>query len=196
MTHEKLSLLQNSALQHARGWWWHLQVIIPFHGAISGLLVGWLSVRWNKLDWHLPEFERVWLVVFLVTRLLAFDVPATRNTVQKTLVESHLIISKLGLFLFCLLNRHLLGTPILAAGLFLNLLVNIANGGLMPHSTLSAKHLVPLQVLANIKVGGRVSPGSKDILLPPGVMVFPGWLTGLVHRVGSQTALPSIWGMF
>lgn len=138
--------------------------------------MGWLSVRWEKMVWHLPEFERAWLVViFLIPQLLAFYIPATRNSLSTTLVAVCLIVSQIGLFLFCLLNRHLPGIPILAAGLFLNLIVITANGGLMPISTVTAQHLFPDQVLSNLKVGSRVSLGSKDILLPPDAIVLP-WL--------------------
>lgn len=129
------------------------------------------------MAWQFPEFDRAWLVlIFFVPQFLAFYWPASRSIMSTPLVGTYLLISQIGLFLFCLLNRHLPGIPFLAAGLLLNIVVILANGGLMPLSTVTAEHLLPEQILVNIEVGSRVSLSSKDVLLPPEAIVFP-WLS-------------------
>jgi hypothetical protein len=154
---------------------WRLVILLP--AVLFGLLVGWLRSRWNQAPWQLPEFQHAWVVaVSFAPQLFAFYLPATRSHLSTPVAAACLISSQIGLLLFCLLNRHLPGIPILAAGLFLNLLVISANGGLMPLSTTTAAHLIPEQVLTNLKIGFRFGIGSKDILLPPEVIIFP-WLS-------------------
>ncbi|HEY3313026.1 MAG TPA: DUF5317 family protein [Anaerolineales bacterium] len=129
------------------------------------------------MEWQFPEFERAWLVIiFFVPQFLAFYWSGSRSYMSTPLVAAYLLISQVGLFLFCLLNRHLPGIPILAAGLLLNLLVIGANGGLMPLSTATAERLLPENVFLHLKIGSRVSLSSKDILLQPDAIVFP-WLS-------------------
>ena len=142
-----------------------------------GLLAGWLRVRLNQSIWQPPEFQHAWMVaVFFVPQLLAFYLPVTRSRMSLPVVAACLITSQIGLLLFCLLNKHLPGIPILAAGLFLNLLAISANGGLMPLSTATAAHLIPEQVLSNLNIGSRFSLSSKDVLLRPEAVNFP-WLS-------------------
>lgn len=150
-------------------------ILLP--AIILGLLAGWARTRRNQSVWQLPEFRHAWVVVvFFVPQLLAFYLPVTRSQMPTPVVAACLITSQIGLLLFCLFNKNLPGIPILAAGLFLNLLVISANGGLMPLSTATAAHLIPEQALTNLIIGSRFSLGSKDILLSPEAIVFP-WLS-------------------
>lgn len=141
----------------------------------AGILAGLAGTLWRRSAWQLPDFRYGWLVViFFVPQLLAFYLPMTRSQMSMPVVAACLVISQIGLLLFCLYNRHLAGIPILAAGLFLNLLVISANGGLMPLSTTSAAYLLPEQVLSNLVVGSRFGL-TKDILLSPEAIHLP-WL--------------------
>ena len=150
-------------------------ILLP--AVILGLLSGWIKTYLGRSVWQYPEFERAWLVViFFVPQLLAFYLPVTRSQMPTLLVPAYLIISQLGLILFCMLNRHLPGIPILTIGLFLNLVVICANDGVIPLSTVTAAHIIPEQILSNLKVGSRFSLGSKDILLSPDAIVF-SWLS-------------------
>jgi Family of unknown function (DUF5317) len=129
-----------------------------------------------QTTWQLPDFRHAWVVtVFFIPQLLAFYLPVTRSQISTPVVAAFLITSQIGLLLFCLFNKHLPGIPILAAGLFLNLLAISANGGLMPLSTTSAAYLVPEKVLSNLAIGSRFG-NSKDILLLPDGIIFP-WLS-------------------
>ena len=144
---------------------------------VFGLLAAWLRVRLNQAIWQPPEFQHAWVVaVFFVPQLLAFYLPATRDHMPTPVVAACLITSQIGLLLFCLFNKQLPGISILAAGLFLNLLVISANGGLMPISTVTAAHLIPEQVLSHLNIGSRFSVSSKDVLLTPEAVIFP-WLS-------------------
>jgi hypothetical protein len=150
--------------------------VILFIAVVLGLLAGWVRFRWNHSTWQPPEFQHAWLVVvFFVPQLLAFYVPVIRSLMPTPLVAVCLVTSQIGLLLFCLFNWHLTGIPILAAGLFLNLLVISANGGLMPLSDKTATYLLPEQVISNLEIGGRFGI-SKDVLLSPEMIVFP-WLS-------------------
>jgi len=157
-----------------RRWWNEPQVFVP--AVVLGLLVGWSRTRLSQSVWQLPDFQHAWVVaVFFVPQLLAFYLPVTRTQLSTPVVAACLIISQIGLLLFCFYNKHLPGISILAAGLLLNLLVISVNGGLMPLSTTTASYLIPEQVLSNLKIGSRFG-FSKDVLLAPEAIIFP-WLS-------------------
>ena len=141
----------------------------------AGILAGWARTLWSRSAWQMPDFRYGWVVaIFFVPQFLAFYLPVTSSRMSTPVVAACLIISQTGLLLFCLYNRHLPGIPVLAAGLCLNLLVIVANGGLMPLSTTTAAYLLPEKVLSNLKVGSRFGL-SKDILLSPEAIHF-SWL--------------------
>jgi hypothetical protein len=142
---------------------------------VAGYLAGLLRAKKEHTEWQTPALNYFWLVpVFFLPQLLAFYLPGIRNQMTDIMVSACLIISQLGLLLFCLLNRQLPGILVLAIGLFLNLIAIAANGGFMPISTLTLARLVPAQALANLEIGGRLGVG-KDIILLPETIVFP-WL--------------------
>jgi hypothetical protein len=142
-----------------------------------GLLAGIAIAKRNHTNWHLPDLQHIWIVaIFFVPQVLAFYLPVTRTKLTMPMAAACLISSQAGLLLFCLVNRRLPGVAILGTGLLLNLLVIMVNGGLMPLSTETAARLLPEHTLANMKVGERVSPNSKDILLQPDAIVLP-WLS-------------------
>jgi uncharacterized membrane protein YhhN len=150
-------------------------VLIP--ALVLGLIAGGLTARWNRPAWQIPEFRHTWLVaVFFLPQLLALYLPVTRSHMTMSVVAACLITSQVGLLLFCVINKHLPGIPILATGLFLNLLVISANGGFMPLSTATAAQLIPEQVLKSLHIGSRFSVSSKDILLTPEAIILP-WLS-------------------
>lgn len=142
---------------------------------IAGILAGLFLARWKKQAWQPPALRHAWLVVvFFLPQLLAFYLPATRNLFPAPLAAASLVFSQLGLLTFCLLNWRLAGMPILAIGLLLNLVVILANGGLMPISPETVARLVSPEVLSQLEIGERLG-ASKDILLAPDAIVFP-WL--------------------
>lgn len=151
--------------------------MILLTAVLAGLLVGLFRARWQHKVWQPPELQHSWLALLaFLPQFFAFYLPASRDIISAPLAAACLVGSQIGLLLFCLLNRRHAWIWLLAAGLFLNLLVIIANGGFMPLSTQTAAQLIPEHILQGIKIGSRLSAGSKDILLPPNAIVFP-WLS-------------------
>jgi hypothetical protein len=150
--------------------------VILLTAVVAGIIAGLLRARWQRTAWQPPEFRLMWLAVAAFTpQFFAFYFPSTRSQTSAFLAATCLVISQVGLLLFCIFNRRMAGIPILAIGLLLNLLVISANGGFMPLSTDTAAHLLPKDVLANLQIGARFGVSSKDILLRPEMIVFP-WL--------------------
>jgi hypothetical protein len=151
--------------------------VILLIAILAGLLAGLLHARWSGTAWQPPELHHSWLaLVAFLPQLFAFYLPASRNNIPASLAAICLVSSQAGLLLFCLINRHQPWLLLLATGLTLNLLVIIANGGFMPLSLEAAARLIPEHILQSIKIGSRLGPASKDILLPFDRMVFP-WLS-------------------
>lgn len=150
-------------------------ILLP--AVLAGLLFGWLASKWHGTTWQLPQLQHIWLVpIFFLPQFVAFYLPATRNHLSILASAAFLLISQIGLLLFCLVNLRLPGMLLLTVGLSFNLLAIITNSGLMPLSTVTAAQLVPASLLANLPVGTRFSPGSKDILLFPEMINLP-WLS-------------------
>lgn len=142
---------------------------------IAGILFGLFLAHWKKETWQPPALRHSWLVaVFFLPQLLAFFLPVTRNLFPDSLVAASLVLSQFGLLAFCILNWRTAGMPILTFGLLLNLVVILANGGLMPISTETVQRLVSPETASRLQVGERLGV-SKDILLAPESIIFP-WL--------------------
>ena len=134
---------------------------------LAGLAVGYLLSRWQKRTWTAPSLRALWLVIIaFLPQLLFFYFPATRSGIPDGWVAAGLISSQGILLIFCWLNRQVHGVWIMGAGLVLNLLVIVVNGGLMPISPQTASRLVSQSALQNVPVGTRFGY-SKDILLLP-----------------------------
>ncbi len=143
---------------------------------VAGILVGMIGAWRAGVSWQLPILRHIWLaIVGFLPQLLAFYLPATRNLLNKSQAAVCLVLSQLLLLGFCLGNLKSSGIAILAGGLTLNLLVILANGGLMPLPVETANKLLPQSVMDTLKIGQRLSTQSKDILLPAKQIVLP-WL--------------------
>lgn len=79
------------------------------------------------------------------------------------------------LLVFALINISITGMPLLAFGLGCNLAVILANEGFMPLTWEAAASLADPTVLNSLELGGRISVGSKDILLLDAQIILP-WL--------------------
>jgi MFS family permease len=171
--------------------------VVQIPAVVFGLIAGGLTVRWNRSARQIPEFQHAWVVaVFFVPQLLAFYMPVTRNHMPTPVVAACLIISQVGLLLFCVFNKQLPGIPILATGLFLNLLVISANGGFMPLSTATAAQLIPEQVLKSLTSVVASASAAKISCLFLKLSFSPGFPTGLYHQIGSPTGSPSVSEMY
>jgi hypothetical protein len=106
----------------------------------------------------------VWLaVIAFLPQYLAVYLTATRTHIPDNWAAGCIITSQLLLLAFCWLNQQVSGMIVFSAGLALNLLVMVVNGGFMPISPETASQLVSAETLQEIQTGDRF--GWKDILL-------------------------------
>ena len=112
-----------------------------------------------------------------------FYFPPTRTILPDWLVSCLLVSTQIVLLVFVWLNRAQPGFWLLGAGLGLNLLVIVANGGWMPVSPQVISALFSDVSGAALELGERVG-WSKDILLLPtqtrlwwlsDCMLLPSW---------------------
>lgn len=114
-----------------------------------------------------PQLRHAWLVVLaFVPQLIAFFLPGTRNSISLEGAALALVSSQTLLLAFAWLNRNLPGFLLLGGGLTLNLLVILANGGLMPISPETVQALAPQASQDAWQVGARLG-ATKDLVLPP-----------------------------
>jgi hypothetical protein len=129
-----------------------------------------------KRPFQLPEIRWMWLVsLAVIPQILAFYLPATAYLFTKEAASVALVSSQIGLCLFVWINRHIPAFWILGLGLALNLMVILANGGLMPVSPETIMRLLPDLPAESWQIGERFGR-SKDVVLLPSETVFP-WLT-------------------
>jgi hypothetical protein len=140
--------------------------LILLFGLIAGLLGGLAWAQWRKLRYRAPDLRFLWLgVSAFVPQLIIAYLPATRGLLPDRIAAISLSASLIIFAIFAWLNRRLPGMPILLAGLVLNLIVMLANGGWMPISPRTASTLINADVLGFLSLGSRF--GEKDILLAP-----------------------------
>ena len=143
---------------------------------LVGAVIGLINARLHKVAWHPPELEQIWLVALgFLLQFIAIYLPVTRIRFPDWLASLYLIVSQDLLLVFCLANIKKPGMVLLATGLILNLAAILANGGFMPLPTDTAGSLLPQAFFDQLKVGVRLGPGSKDILLPLEAINLP-WL--------------------
>jgi hypothetical protein len=154
-------------------------------GVLAGLTRAWLGGRRYQLD----ALDHTWLIFLAVfIQGLAFYFPPTRSRIPDQIAALLLISSQIGLFVFVWLNRKQPGLWVLGAGLVLNLLVIVANGGMMPISPEVATELFPTQPVDSWETGVRFG-WSKDILLPKADTLF-WWLSDCL--VSPEWFLPRV----
>ena len=140
--------------------------MILLSALVLGLLVGWGWARWQGRPYRAPDLRFIWLAVvaFLPKLVLAY-LPATHDLLPDWFAEVLLAASLIIFLAFIWLNRRLPGMPILLAGMVLNLVVMLSNGGWMPISPETAGHLAGGGAVESSSLGGRF--GAKDVLLLP-----------------------------
>ncbi len=159
---------------------------------MMGLLAGLVRARYHRRPFVIPELRLTWLAaVAFLPQWLAFFFAPTRRLFTDRAAAVALVTSQILLSGFGLVNRHHPAMNLLTAGLFLNLAVIGANGGLMPISPETIRRLTPNlpdKSDKQWKAGQRFGK-SKDQVLPESAMIF-AWLsdrfifsTGLSYRV-------------
>lgn len=142
----------------------------------AGLLAG-MGRAWARgSEITAPALRWPWLVwVALVPQLLAFYLPWAGRWLPDALAPLILVGSQLLLLVFAWANRRQAGIWLLGLGLFLNLLVIVLNGGLMPIRPHVVMALIPQAPPGAWQVGERLGAG-KDIVLPEEATRLP-WLS-------------------
>lgn len=159
-----------------------------------GLIAGVLRARIGHNRFTVGHLHAEWLVLLAVLpQLLVFFVPRFRRTVGYEIAAVTLVASLLLLLLFVWLNRTDLALLCLGGGLLLNLIVILANGGLMPISPETVLRLAPDVTIDQAHYGKRLG-GTKDILLPEDAtrlaflsdrFVLPNWFPmGVAYSLG------------
>jgi multisubunit Na+/H+ antiporter MnhC subunit len=139
--------------------------MIILSAIVVGLAAGLVWARLLKRAYQLPPLKLWWMVfVAVIPQLLAFSIAATRTFIPDWAARSILIISQVLLLIFVWLNRQNLGMVIIGAGLILNFVVIVANGGFMPMTPEKLLELRPDVSTEQIPVGERSGYG-KDIIL-------------------------------
>ncbi|MCB0115975.1 MAG: DUF5317 domain-containing protein [Caldilineaceae bacterium] len=134
-----------------------------------------VRAKWTKRPFRLPSIRWAWIVTLaLIPQFLAFYVPITASTFSKEAATISLVVSQFGLLLFLWLNRSIRAFYIVGLGLILNLLVIVANGGLMPISPDTIATLAPDVPRETWVIGERLGR-TKDVILPAEQMRLP-WL--------------------
>ena len=156
--------------------------MILLYAVALGLAAGLARAKSKGRPFQLnPPGQIGLLFTATLIQAMALYFPPTRKAMPDWLVVLFLVGTQICLLIFIWLNRTQPGFPILGAGLALNILVIVANGGWMPVSP---------QVAAELFPGAALTPGmrvgwSKDILLFPSethlwclsdCLLLPDWL--------------------
>jgi hypothetical protein len=133
-------------------------------GIVAGLAAGLLRAKLNNLLYQPPQLRCWWLVLIAyVPQFLVFQFAPTSQSIPDSVAPYALVGSHMILILFFWFNRQQPGFWFLGAGLILNFLVIILNGGMMPISPETINQLSP-DPSFNFAVGERLG-NQKDIIL-------------------------------
>lgn len=155
----------------------------------AGVAFAWMRTHYAGKSFGVPAIRGLWLlVVAMVPQLIVFFVPGVQRLAIREVASVVLVVSQLLLLLFVWQNRNSPGFWVLGLGLFMNFVVIVINGGLMPISLETVQRLAPAANLDQLEIGERLG-SSKDILLNEDQIrlaflsdrfTFPGWFP---HRV-------------
>ena len=152
-------------------------------GLGAGLVTGMGLSRWRGHPYRSPNLNHIWLVFLgFLPQLLVIYLGNNLATIPDLVAALSIVTSQFLLLIFAVLNRHLPGMQVLIAGLILNLIVMIANGGFMPINPDTAGRIIGEERVAAFELGSRI--GFKDILLPP---------TGTRLEWLADRFLPPVW---
>jgi hypothetical protein len=131
-------------------------------GLIAGLCRAWIGKRkYRVIDLKYP----VLVLVAFIPQYFAFFAQKTRESISDNLVAILLVSSMIVLMFFSILNIQKPGFWPIFAGYFLNFLVIVLNGGLMPISMDTVNKLTV--GLDSTWIVGQRFGYSKDVILSP-----------------------------
>jgi len=159
--------------------------VILLLAILVGLLAGLVRAYLAGHRYQPAPLGHIWLVLAaFLPQILAFYLPATREAIPLWLAGACLVSSQAGLLVFMWLNRKHMELWVIGGGLAANLLVIVANGGLMPITPASVAVLYPGITFDEGLIGSRLG-WSKNIVLPAAgthlaflsdCILLPGWI--------------------
>ena len=130
-----------------------------------GLIAGLIRARLQRSSYQAPELTQIWLVFLaFFSQWLVFRLPVSWMHVNSKLAAVVLVGSQFALLWFAWANRSKPAFWLLGIGLLLNMVVIVANGGLMPITPETVAHLSKAEPGFIWQVGERLGTG-KDIVL-------------------------------
>jgi hypothetical protein len=123
-------------------------------------------------------------MIAVIPQVFSFHLPGLSEVTSDKIAAGVLVGSQILLLFFVWANRSLPGFVALGIGLVFNLLVIVANGGLMPISPETVHLLSPNAVIDASDFGTRLGT-SKDVLLAADntkiwilsdILVLPTWI--------------------
>lgn len=133
---------------------------------IIGLAAGLVRAKIAKRSYQPQSLKFIGLVVIaLVAQWIAFGFHPTRTVIPDLYASLVLVLSQLVLLVFAWKNRKVPGFWLLGAGLLLNLVVILLNGGWMPISPDTVRWLAPDAAPDAWQVGQRLGFGKDMVLL-------------------------------
>jgi hypothetical protein len=139
--------------------------MILLGAVVVGLVAGLARARIQRLPYQAPELKWLWLVfIAFLAQWLAFRLPVAWMHINSKWAAVALVVSQLALLAFAWVNRRQPAFWLLGIGLLLNLVVIVANGGLMPITPETVAHLSTAEPGLVWQVGERLGTG-KDIVL-------------------------------
>ena len=156
------------------------------YAVLVGLIAGLLRAAGRRHSFGLPTLQSIWLVyVALLPQTALFFASPLREQAPDWSAAVVLVASQLLLLLFAWHNRRHAAFWLLGAGLFLNFLVIVLNGGLMPISPQTVQAVRPDISIDTYQLYQRLGT-TKDVLLPAEEI----WLPWLSDRFVSPQAFP------
>lgn len=174
-----------------------------------GVVLGSARAIYHRRGLTPPDLRLVWLVpIAFIPQWLVFFWPRTRTAATTEMAIGALVGSQLLLLIFAGSNRKQPGFWLLGLGLVLNLIVIIANGGLMPISPETVARIAP----AGTPTESLFPPGSrlgttKDVVLLTeetrlwwlsDALLFPRWFPlQFAYSIGDVlVAMGIIWAFW
>lgn len=131
-------------------------------GLIAGLCRAWIGkTKYQVIDLKYP----ILVLVAFIPQYFAFFAPKTRELIPDSVVSILLVSSMIVLMFFSILNIQKPGFWPIFAGFFLNFLVIVLNGGLMPIS-METVNKMTAGLDSTWMIGQRFGY-SKDVILSP-----------------------------
>lgn len=142
-------------------------MILSF-AVICGIVIGLARAAYYRQVPLIPDIHYSWLVLIgFLPQYFVFFSPRFNHRIPPATASFVLVASLFVMLIFAWFNRKEAGFRLLMAGVTLNLLVIVANGGWMPISpeTIERLSLPASFAEREVSVGERFG-GSKDIVLP------------------------------